>query len=613
VIEVALPLIKRRVYDPFWSAKAGCCKAYLQQSIFGLILCTKKLINYEQEDRDFCRDLFLREGIIQRQLKTKIPEIKLFWNACDEIAQQEDKIRKRDRLLDTHSLVQLLDRKIPAEIVSIGQFHKWYDKANINQRKQLLITTNELLKQDVGEMPKLPEFWQINDVQLPISYLFEPGAEDDGMTVQLPLALLPGLDSADFEYLIPSLLREKIIALLKGLPKKLRKNFVPVPDYSDALLQRMQQANNKEKLHTAICRHLKQITDVNLSIEDLEKVELPEQLRVNFNVIDENGITLVKGRDLNFLQQHAESRNWQATSIKPDDADKIEMQVEFDSWPENFQDEAIEVNHSGIKIRQYPSLTVQNNKVIKTLFSSPVEAKYHTNEASLALLMKNLKNQIDYAKKHIEQKQKITLGYSSLGSFEDFFKDICWSCISTLKADKTIQSSQQFSELVEIIAADLVPMILKQSSNMAKILEQFVTIKKSLKGKLSVAAISSYNNISALLDDLIYPGFIKQEGLNHLANYQRYLKSLLLRLEKLPHNANRERADIEIINSWKDKIVLLEVKINIWSEEFCQLQQLRLMLDELSVSLFTQELKTVIPVSEKRLRKQYNSLLNVLG
>ncbi len=616
VVEIAADLIKRRVFDPYWSKKSGCCKAYLQQSIFGLILESKKPINYETEDKQFCREIFLKEGLVERKLNTRIIEIQQFWNACDEIAQQEDKTRRRDRLVNMESLIKLLDAKIPEGIVSLGQLNRWYKKSNLQQRKQLLISAQDLLRDDVEKMPKLPQFWNLGEIQLPISYRFEPGANDDGMTVQIPLALLASLDNSDFEYLIPSLLREKIIALLKGLPKKLRKNFVPVPDFTDAVLQRMNDLNNQhkpEKLLTVICKHLKQMTGISINIEDFDNVAIPEQLQVNFNIIDDQGNTLVMGRDLLFLQQHAESKNWDVNPIDTLQDTALDYPDELDYWPEDEFNHSIEITRSGIKILQYPGLFQDKQKVKVKLFSSKAEAEFETQRATVQLLRINLSAQCGFLKNEIANRQQLSLAYSSMGSYADFVDDVCWNSIQCLISEQNIDNKQKFTQILEKIRGELVTVAVSHSALILTILEQKVSISKQLKGALSVEAIASYQNIGSILEQLIYPGFIREVSLSRLKSYSRYLNSLLLRLEKLPHNGTRERAEIEVLNTWNHKINKLNAKIPLWSEEYPALQQLYITLDELSVSFFTQELGTAMPVSEKRLGKQYNNLLDSLG
>ncbi len=620
VVEVVSPLIKKRYYDPFWSLKSGACKAYLQQSIFGLILETKKLVNYETVDKEYCRQLFLKEGLVKRQLKTKIPEIINFWQACDEVIQQEDKVRRRDRLLDSESIVELLDNRLPKSIVSIGQLNKWYKKANLEQRSRLNISAEKLLRNDVSEMPELPKYWLLNDIKLPIEYKFEPGSEDDGMTVTLPLAILQGLDNSDFEYLIPALLRDKIIALLKGLAKKLRKNFVPVPNFADSILARIEEQKNalgekqySEKLLPAICRHLKQITGVSLSISELEAVELPPQLKVNFKLIDEAGKVLCKARDITLLQQQMDSKNWQAELLQPLKQNIIELETQLTTWPKQEIFKALELTQSGIKIKQYPGLDQDRGEIFVALFSSLREAEYSTQQATIGLILTNLNRQLEFMKKDLSQQQTINLGYASLGNYSDFCAELAWAAVSSLLTDKKVSSRTEFESVLQWITGEFQQRATELAKIIVPILEEKVKVKTQLKGKLPVSAIASYQHIARVVDDLIYPGFIKAVPMTQLKCYSNYLKSLLLRLEKLPHNANRERADIETLNHWGDKISTLQLKIPIWSEHYKQLRNLYWMRDELSVSFFTQELGTRIPVSEKRLSKQYNSLIQLLG
>ena len=566
-------------------------------------------------DAKVCRQLFLREGIVERKINGKLEAIQPFWKVYDTIEQQEDQIRRRNRLLDTNSIVALLDSKIPKQIVSVSQLQQWYKNASEQQRQKLQINAQELLRDNADKMPDLPKFWQLNDIQLPITYLFEPDAEDDGMTVQIPLAILGSLQTADFEYLIPSLLREKIIALLRGLPKKIRKNFVPVPNFADALLERMgdrNELNEMPKLLPTIVQHLKQITGVTVETSDFNESEVPEHLQVNFNLIDNKGKSLCKGRNLKRMQQMSEVNDWQSEPL-PLSKTTQHTEETFTDWPSQLLHEPVETNPSGIKITQYPGLEDKQSAVIIKLYSSANEALFATASATIRLLLLNLQPQRNDLQKQLPDKQKISLGYSSIGSFQELVDDLCWFSLKQLTAKETIASKQQFDKVLENARSNLMATVTENMALLLPVLTAMTAIKKSLKGRLSPLAIASYQDIGATLNGLIYPHFLRDISLQRLHCYPRYFRSLQLRFEKLPQSANRERAAIEALEQWRQKLQALNERILPWSQHQEDLQQLNWMFDELSVSLFTQELGTAMTVSEKRLGKYYSSLIQVLG
>ena len=605
-LEVVPELVKTRYFEPFWSERSGCAKVYMQQTLFGLMLVSKKTVNFQQIDEVVSRQLFIQQGIYGRKIKTRIPEIKAFWNAIDEITAQENKIRKRDRLKADSEIYQILDQHIPATILSAKMLEKWYRNASTKERQLLNIPLEALLQSDSKELPQLPESIEVKQYRLPLSYHFSPGEDDDGISVSIPASLIDLFQDADFEYLIPNFLEEKIAALLKSLPKRLRKNFVPVPDYARVLVERINP--EKERLIPAIINHLKAMTGYQLEIDDFNKNSIPQYLNMNFNVIDDNFNILAKGRDLLKLQQGAKTSQWKKSEkIAESSPQQSKMEV-FSFWPEKDLDKQVEVIEAGIRVIKYPALYQKENKIILAHFNTGNEADYYQKEAIIALLLLNIPEQINFARKQLLNKDRLSLLYSNIGSADSLLNDLSVLVVRQIVSENMIQNKDDFEKNLLIIQSEFYDVFATVAAELVEILKQYVDISKKIKRDISPMALASYQHIATQLDDMFYEHFLRYLHSEQLRCYKRYLQSMQLRLAKLPHSADKERAAIEVLNHWSEKIKQMGEKLQPWQADYSEWLHLKTMINELSISLFTQELGTLWPVSEKRLKKAFEKV-----
>jgi len=610
VVEVVPHLINTKYSEPQWRQKTGFVVARMQQSILGLILVADKWVSYEKIDAKFCRQCFLEQGLIQRQLKTRISEVHAFWKALDTVIEQENKVRRRDRLLDNTQLLALLERKIPAHILSAKALEKWYKKANTQDRKQLIIEPSELLKQEANQLPELPNFWSVGRSKLPMSYRFEPGHEEDGVCIKVPLSLLSSISMAEFEYSIPYLLRDKMIALIKGLPKRIRKHFIPAPDFADALLARID--TSKERLYPAMVKHLQQMTGVSVSVEEFMQIELPNHLNILFDVVDGSGKTLAKSRDLFELQQKAKNQNWKIGKAPKTQKSTFENLSNLTQWPEMDLLKCIETSHSGIVIKQWPALMDEGQSAAVRLVDNQQQAQYLTQQGAIRLLFLEQVEAFKYCLKKLPQKNSLSLSYAPLGSWDNLVEQLFLHVIQAEVGSLIINAASQFKKVSQKLTSSLVLQVTELSTEVDTLLKQVSQLRRTLKKSMTPLALASYKDIQQQIDALFYKGFLLEVSPERLKQYPRYLKSLNNRLEKLPHSSNKERSSIEVLNSWDQKVHQIKNAMHQWQPEWMHYEKLCWMLLELRVSLFSQELGTPWPISEKRLQKHYQDLIDSL-
>ncbi len=602
-LDVVAELVKTRYFDPFWSERAGCAKAYRQQTLFGLMLVSRQAVNYQQVDEKISRKLFIEQGIFAGKIKTRIAEIQSFRNAMDKITQQENKIRKRNRLKPDSEICEMLEQRIPSRIVSTKMLEKWYRSASDEQRQLLDISQEELLQSDVSALPELPEYLAVRQYQLPLSYHFAPGEDDDGISVSIPASLIDVFQQADFEYLIPSFLEEKIAAVLKSLPKRLRKHFVPVPDYARVLVERINP--DEERLLPAMIKHLKAMTGYQLELDDFNTDKIPPHLNMNFNVVDDQFNILLKGRDISKLQQCAKKAQWKKAEMIIEPLSVDENIESFTFWPEQDFTKQIEVTEAGIRVIKYPALCEKGHKIILQNFNSKAEADYYQQQAIIGLLILNIPEPVNFARKQLLHKNRLSLLYSSSGSAESLLKDLSRLVVRCIVSENSIQKKQDFEKILMKVQSEFYDVFAVMAADLAVVLKMYVNISKTIKRDISPVALASYQHIRAQLDELFYHHFLLNIEGCQIKAYMRYLKSIQLRLEKLPFSANKERASIEVLNQWSDRIHHMGEKLKPWDVDYPQWLHLKTLLKELGISLLTQQLGTLWPISEKRLNKAY--------
>ncbi|MFT6899381.1 MAG: ATP-dependent helicase HrpA, partial [Paraglaciecola sp.] len=300
-------LLKRSYSEPHWSKKQGVVQALEKVTLYGLVLAAERRRTYSQIDPVVCREIFIREALVNNDTKLNYPFMRLNHQAVEEVQALEDKTRRRDILVDEETLMSFYFERIPSHICSEASFKKWWQKAALAEPTLLNFDADFLRKNSTehANSENFPEVWQQGNIKLPLHYHFEPTDEDDGVSLMIPLSLLNQLHDVGFDWLVAGLRRELIISLIKSLPKKLRRNFVPAPNYADACLADIQPVDSKQQpvmFLDALSLKLKRMTGVEVLPDEWQVHNLPLHLRFNFKVVDEHNKLLNEGRDLTELQ-----------------------------------------------------------------------------------------------------------------------------------------------------------------------------------------------------------------------------------------------------------------------------------------------------------------------
>ena len=451
-----------------------------------------------------------------------------------------------------------------------------------------------------------PDYLEMNGSRFPVEYHFDPRNHCDGVTLVTPVAGLHMINPQRCEWLIPGLLQEKIVALIKSLPKQLRKNFVPAPNYAEACVEALQPSD--VALCSAVAGHLKKMTGVQIPYDAWDINNISDHLLMNFRVIGSDGGVIEEGRNLQSIKNSL-SGNADESIEEESEIDQDEVYGQKNVMPDILDKlcETVEISMQGISIKAYPALVKEGKQVNLRALESKKAAASETHKALRQLYINALPEQIKHLKKSIPDAQNLCLKYTDFGRCDDLKMDIINETIDDVFLYEDIRSEKEFYSRLEKGKAELHESVKRWSGLLSSILDEYRAIKKIMKNP-SLTQLDTVTDIQLQINYLFPKNFITVIDQQWLRQYPRYLTAIKKRFDKSQGNATRDRQSrIEFSKLWDEYVKRHEslVKQHIDSE---QLNHYRWMLEEYRVSLFAQELKTKFPVSEKRLKTYWNAL-----
>lgn len=603
-------LVKRHYFEPHFSKKQGSVIADEQVTLFGLIIVPRRKVQYGPVAPSEAREIFIREGLVQGQLKRRLPFIAHNLQLINEIRELENKSRRRDILVDDEALYDAYAREIPAGIYNEQLLAGWWHNAVKQQPHLLHFNRTDLLAQQVGHITEnaYPDVWQQGHLQLQLRYAFEPNAEDDGVTVEIPLPLLNQLKADGFDWLIPALRHDLVVAWIKSLPKSLRRNFVPAPNYADAFLADCSAQEMASKpLLLALADKLKRMTGVTIDSNAWDAEQLPAHLKMNFAVVDNKGVQLGASRDLTHLQQSMKGQVkralTQAVATSQVEAPRAATRWEFDVLPE-----ILEQKQQNYAIKAFPALVPDGEGVRQELFDSLPQAQQAHQKGLRQLLLAQLPSPVRHLQQSLSNKAKLAMYYNPWGKVDDLIQDCIVAALDELIKLNPARSETAFQQLLETARSELNQRVTDIAKQVEPCLLLSQAIRKRLKGRVSLDQVQAHGDIKDQLEHLIYPGFVSDIGAQLLSDVVRYLQAIERRLEKLPVDANKDRLQMLVINNLQNDYVKLLNKFGKGQVVPQEVKAIRWMIEELRVSFFAQTLGTRYPISEKRVRQALTSV-----
>ena len=593
----AAHLLRSTCRDAHWSRKRGMVVAYEQVSLFGLVLVERRPVTFQQQDPALAHDIFLREAIARCDIDARADFVRANQRVLEDAQGIEARQRREGLIRHEDDLVDFFRGKLPQEIASSRALDAWYRHARPAEQAALRWSIDDVMVGGSGLDPKaFPASLDIPPQRYRLEYRFVPGDDADGVTLHLPLAMLNALPAARGEWLVPGLLGEKVAELIRGLPKALRRNFVPAPDFARAFVEA--DVPRDEPLAKALAIFLKRTTGVDIHADDFAHIELAPHFAMRYRLHDDSGKTLASGRDLGVMRAQWEGQAREAFSRKTD----IELTREdVTSW--DFEEIPEQVRSDG-GLLAFPALVDLGEAVALRVFERRDEAKAAHTQGVERLLRNALASDMKQARRRLPIANAMSLKYAPLGSVDGLREDLVEGGFVDVLAthDLNVRSAATFEALRTHAAREMFAAAVARLTLAEPIIEAQAELKPWLQPPLIGFARASYDDLGEQLDDLLAPGFLRELPTARLAHFPRYLKAMRLRAERLRQDpAKDQQRMLQVLPYWREYL-------NHRAEGEAALDELRWLIEEWRVSLFAQELKTAEPVSAKRLAKALEAL-----
>ncbi|MDG2941162.1 ATP-dependent RNA helicase HrpA [Exercitatus varius] len=596
---LAAHLVKKSYSEPRWLKSRGQVIADEKVSLYGVPIVANRPVNYGAIDPQTSREIFIQSALVEGDWHTRHPFFFENQKLIREVEELEHKSRRRDILVDDRTLFEFYDSRIGADVVSQKHFDSWWKKAGQKDPELLNFEKSFLMKEDAQKVSQLdfPNFWHQGNLKLKLSYQFEPGTDADGVTVHIPLPLLNQIEMQGFDWQIPGLRHELIVALIKALPKSLRRNFVPAPNYADAFLARV--TNFDKPLTETLSNELRRMTGVNVDADEWKLDQIPPHLRITFRVIDEKGKKIAESMNLDELKFSLKDRVQQSISAVADDGiEQSGIHIwNFDSLPQCY-----EQKKQGFTVKAFPAITDEKEAVGIKLFETEYEQSVAMRQGLRRLILLNVPSPIKYLHEKLPNKSKLGLYFTPFGKVLDLIDD-CIACgVDKLIADfgGFVWNETDFDKLRDFVRENLNEITVDIAQQVERLLTLTFEINKRLKGKMDFTMAFALSDIKSQLAGLIYPGFVEKTGYARLPDIHRYLQAIDKRMDKLAQDINRDRAAMLRVEQCQQAYQQLLAKLPKSKPLTEDVLEIRYMIEELRVSLFAQQLGTKYPVSEKR-------------
>jgi ATP-dependent helicase HrpA len=598
----AAHLLKRRVYDPHWDKRSGRVMGYEQLSLHGLVLVEKRRVHYGPHDPTTARTIFIRHALVRGQIHSSADFLKRNEALREELAEHENKRRRRDVLAAEAELEVFFAERLPSDIFTTRAFARWYERLKSGDRDRLLYDRATLLRDDaeLAGQDAFPDHLVIGSERFRLDYQFDPSSDRDGVTLHCPLHLLNRLDGDRLEWLVPGLRQEKVAALIASLPKSKRRNLVPAADYARAALEAIDDFDHPmlERLSLELTR----MSGLDIQPADYKLDKLPSHLRLRVVVRDEQGRVLGHSRDLDdllerfaerarreFMERQAE--RWQRDGLSLSQLEPLPGQV---------------TTRGGHKA--WPAWVDQGGKVGIRLFDSDEQAREAHQQGVAALARTALSDKWRYLGKNPGLSSPAQLAWTRVEDVSDLCAALRDLVLRSCLEDAWDRRDREAMEtLIDQLRRELVPRYQSLAATLDEVLIAWHAIQRHLTS-LEQAAPRAVADMRSQLDDLIYAGFPDDIDADRLAQYPRYLKAVKLRLNALELDPLKDDERMGLVQPWWTRYLDFLNREGWYTES---LDEFRWLIEEFRVQVFAQKLGTRHKVSEIRLDECWKRVTSV--
>ncbi|MGW2337279.1 ATP-dependent RNA helicase HrpA [Streptomyces sp. NPDC001685] len=609
-------LLKRTYSEPHWEKDQAAVMAYEKVTLYGVPIVAQRKVNYGRIDPEVSRELFIRNALVEGDWRTHHKFFADNRRLLSEVEELEHRARRRDIVVDDETLFDFYDEKVPEHVVSGAHFDSWWKRKRQEQPDFLDFEREMLIRESAEAVTKAdyPDSWRQGQLKFRVTYQFEPGADADGVTVHIPLQVLNQVTAEGFDWQIPGLREELVTELIRSLPKPIRRNYVPAPNFAKRFLDTA--VPGQEPLTVTMARELKRMVGVPFTADDFDWAKVPEHLRVTFRIVDERRRKLAEDKDLEALQLRLKPKARKALSqaaaatASRQGGESLERSGLTD-WTIGTLTRVFETRRAGQPVKAYPALVDDGDTVSVRLFDSEAEQQQAMWKGTRRLILRNIPvNPAKFASEKLTNAQKLGLSANPHGSIQALFDDCAMAAADKLIGDfgGPAWDEESYRKLYDKVRAEIVDTTVRAVGQVQQVLAAWQAAERRLKGVRSPALLPNLADVRAQLDALVKPGFVTAAGLRRLPDLMRYLIAVDRRLQQMPTNVQRDTTRMEKVHEMRDEYAWLLEQMPQGRPVPQAVLDVRWMLEELRVSYFAHALGTAYPISDKRIVKAIDAL-----
>ncbi|KAF2779125.1 ATP-dependent RNA helicase HrpA [Streptomyces sp. OM5714] len=612
-------LLKRTYSEPHWEKDQAAVMAYEKVTLYGVPIVAQRKVNYGRIDPEISRELFIRNALVEGDWRTHHKFFADNRRLLTEVEELEHRARRRDILVDDETLYDFYDQRVPEHVVSGAHFDSWWKHKRHEQPDFLDFEREMLINERAEAVTKddYPDSWRQGPLKFRVTYQFEPGADADGVTVHVPLQVLNQVTDEGFDWQIPGLREQVVTELIRSLPKPVRRNYVPAPNYAQAFLDRAVPL--QEPLTVTMARELKRMVGVPFDAEDFDWAKVPDHLKITFRIVDERRRKLAEDKDLEALKLRLRPKARKALSqaaaatAERSGGESLERSGLTD-WTIGTLTRVFETRRAGQPVKAYPALVDDGpkaNTVSVRLFDTEAEQAQAMWKGTRRLILRNIPvNPAKFASEKLTNQQKLGLSANPHGSIQALFDDCAMAAADKLIADfgGPAWDEESYRKLYDKVRAEIVDTTVRTVGQVQQVLAAWQACERRLKAVRSPALLANLQDVRTQLDALVKPGFVTAAGIRRLPDLMRYLVAADRRLQQMPTGVQRDTSRMEKVHEMRDEYAWLLEQMPQGRPVPQQVLDVRWMIEELRVSYFAHALGTAYPVSDKRIVKAIDAL-----
>jgi ATP-dependent helicase HrpA len=609
-------LLKRTYSEPHWEKDQAAVMAYEKVTLYGVPIVAQRKVNYGRVDPEVSRELFIRNALVEGDWRTHHKFFADNRKLLSEVEELEHRARRRDIVVDDETLFDFYDQRVPEHVVSGAHFDSWWKHKRHEQPDFLDFEREMLIRESAEAVTKddYPDSWRQGQLKFRVTYQFEPGADADGVTVHIPLQVLNQVTDEGFDWQIPGLREELVTELIRSLPKPIRRNYVPAPNFAKRFLDAAVPL--QEPLTTTMARELKRMVGVPFEADDFDWSRVPEHLRITFRIVDERRRKLAEDKDLETLKLRLKPKAREALSqaaaatASRQGGESLERKGLTD-WTIGSLTRVFETRRAGQPVKAYPALVDDGDTVSVRLFDTEAEQQQAMWKGTRRLILRNIPvNPAKFASEKLTNPQKLALSANPHGSIQALFDDCAMAAADKLIGDfgGPAWDEESYRKLYDKVRAEIVDTTVRTVAQVQQVLAAWQAAERRLKALRSPALLANLADVRTQLDGLVKPGFVTEAGLRRLPDLMRYLIAVDRRLQQMPTSVQRDTTRMEKVHEMQDEYAWLLEQMPQGRPVPSQVLDVRWMIEELRVSYFAHALGTAYPISDKRIVKAIDAL-----